>query len=296
MQATDIGAGFKLDTTKQARERTDDAFQDWLRLQDKSRRRAGNRSGQPPKAGSCLGGPTPGQPNQAGSSNSAVLDMTTEAWVEEEELDMLEVAGADLEELLEAVIDEREGMETEGESNVMLGAGEPSDATDSQAPARGDFASEEQQPPQMEPNEEAIAVVDAAAAVLELDKEQRGPTGTSRDAASASGNASPPADAAEPFPPSGFVISELGYVRCNRPGHDPAKVIGLVGLKRDGKSIFANCHLHAVCSVSAGVMRKDVPPDHMADWLCQGTPAPPGATTAERKALGVEHRRFWRRP
>lgn len=72
--------------------------------------------------------------------------------------------------------------------------------------------------------------------------------------------------------------------------------MGLVGFKRDGKSIFAGCHMHSVCSISAGIMRQAIPKEHMAEWLCLGTPPPPGASIATRKALGVEHRKLWQKP
>lgn len=98
------------------------------------------------------------------------------------------------------------------------------------------------------------------------------------------------------FSASGVWISPLGYVRTNKPGHNPEVVIGLVGYKRDGKSIFANCHLHSVCSVSAGIQRRDVPTSHMAEWLAAGVPPPPGASVAEKKAMGVKHRELWKRP
>lgn len=102
--------------------------------------------------------------------------------------------------------------------------------------------------------------------------------------------------AALAFPECGYSVSPLGYVRCNKPGFDPDRIIGLVGYKRDGKSIFANCHMHSVCSVSAGIMVQDVPRDWMAAWLARGAPPPPGASVAERKQLGKEHRKLWKRP
>lgn len=105
-----------------------------------------------------------------------------------------------------------------------------------------------------------------------------------------------PAAANDDFPDCGFVISPMGYVRCNRAGHNPERQIGLVGWKSDRKSMFANCHLHSTCSISVGVMRREVSLAYLADWLCQGRVAPDGATTAERKALGVEHRKLWARP
>lgn len=106
--------------------------------------------------------------------------------------------------------------------------------------------------------------------------------------------------AADPPPPPqpdvGFTISDLGYVRSTRPGADPERMVGLVGWKRDGRSIFANCHLHAVCSISAGIMRVNISREWMAAWLVQGEVPPAGATREERRLLGVQHRQLWRKP
>lgn len=98
------------------------------------------------------------------------------------------------------------------------------------------------------------------------------------------------------FPESGYVVSDMGYVRCNREGHDPQRTVGLVGWKTDGKSIFANCHLHSACSISCGIMRKDVSREYMAEWLVKGIVPPAGSTVAEKKALGVAHRKLWVKP
>ena len=92
-----------------------------------------------------------------------------------------------------------------------------------------------------------------------------------------------------------FTMSQLGYVRGLRAPHT-GDIIGLVGYKSDRRSIFANCHMHPACSISAGIMRCDIQPAWMANWLVSGTPIARDAPKEQRAALGLEHRRKWARP
>ena len=107
---------------------------------------------------------------------------------------------------------------------------------------------------------------------------------SSTSAAASSTDPIPP-----PFPACGYTISDLGYVRCNRGGHDPTKTVGLVGWKTDGRSIFANCHLHPACSVSARITRQGIIREHLAEWLCKGQRPPPGMSREDRVQMGKEH-------
>lgn len=198
-----------------------------------------------------------------------------------------------LEDMMADLLAEMEGGDADAILAADLGAQEPDAAATEQISGETSGANAEEAP---------LAEVDAACPelveVVEAVAASRIDGGPAPSAA-ASSSTDPQPEAAvadDGFPESGFLISQLGYVRCNRPGHDPERVIGLVGEKRDGKSVFANCHLHSTCSISVGVMRRDVSQDYLAAWLCAGQVAPEGATTAQRKALGVDHRKLWVRP
>ena len=92
-----------------------------------------------------------------------------------------------------------------------------------------------------------------------------------------------------------FDISPLGYVRGFGHPHF-GKVVGLVNYKRDGRSVFANCHLHPKCSMSAGIMRADIPTTWMASWLIRGKPTTPEMSREQKLQFGQDHRDDWARP
>ena len=91
-------------------------------------------------------------------------------------------------------------------------------------------------------------------------------------------------------------ISDIGYVKTTKPGFDPDQVIGYVNYRGDGSNIFANCHLHPKCSVSAGIRRHDVTREYMAEWLTMGEPVSLDLPRDVRLAAGVRHRELWVRP
>ena len=106
----------------------------------------------------------------------------------------------------------------------------------------------------------------------------------------------------EPALPEGVEINEdgsirmtkLGYVTCLRPPHNPDKTVGLVGLRNDGRSRFASCHLHPRCDLQVGIVREDVPRMRIAEWLALGIPSD-GLPQAERLKMGAQHRARWTR-
>lgn len=106
----------------------------------------------------------------------------------------------------------------------------------------------------------------------------------------------------EPPPPlpapegPGWEISDLGYVTTSQPPFAPNTTVGLVGYKADGSSIFANCHSHPKCSVSAGIRVRDVPREYMARWLMLGIPIDRKAPLEARLAAGRRHRDLWVKP
>lgn len=92
-----------------------------------------------------------------------------------------------------------------------------------------------------------------------------------------------------------YTLSPMGYVTSHRAPH-AGQILGLVGYKRDAKSIFANCHLHSKCSISSGIMRINIEREWMAEWLMRGVPPPPGASVIQKQLMGAEHRTLWARP
>lgn len=287
-----------LEAQKRAKVAADDPFLQWLRLSKEGASSRGSkkqsRTTRPPLVDS---GRSIGQ--GSGATSSTVLPQVALELEEEEDPDLFGDGEFDdiiLEDMLSELLSE-ELLPAECQDEVLLGDGQAdqeqmeTDHRESGASAAAASAEEPEQQSSDGPNGELIAVVDDVAAAFSVaTAPQQGAGAPANVAASSS------ASQIEQFPESGFIISDLGYVRCNWPGHDPANIIGLVGWKRDGKSIFAGCHLHSVCSVSAGTQRQNIPPEHMAKWLCMGQPAPPGASVSERKQLGVEHRKLWARP
>ena len=142
-------------------------------------------------------------------------------------------------------------------------------------------------------NAEFVDVVVAASEFLSSPADGEAPCGPA--AASSSSSSSSGGAPAEELP-DGISISLLGYVKCSRVGFDPDRVIGYVSTKADGSSIFANCHLHAACSVSAGIKRFDVSRAYMASWLAMGENTDRDLPRAQRLEAGVRHRTFWKRP
>ena len=80
------------------------------------------------------------------------------------------------------------------------------------------------------------------------------------------------------------------------PPHNAVPTVGLVGYRGDRTNIFANCHLHPKCSVSAGIMRHHVPKEYMAEWLMLGEVVDRDAPMEQRLAAGAAHRARWVRP
>ena len=188
----------------------------------------------------------------------------------------------------------------EGEHDaIALGAAEPPDDVEESAadpgvhgprPLAAVEGPADEPIPEVQPD--LVAAVDEVGRAFDPPDVVAAAEEVCRGSSSASTDPPPP----PPFPACGYLISDLGYVTFNRPGHDPTKPIGLVGWKRDGKSIFANCHLHPVCSISAGIQRVHIPREHMAEWLCTGQKQPPGLSREARLAMGAEHRRNYVRP
>lgn len=283
MVVTGFGVPVALDTKKKAKVACDDAFLDWLQVvQGQSRRR--HASSVASASGSGLR-PERADAQPAAGEPPSLLEAGGGEPFAEDYIEVADVTGDALEELLEALVDEM-GSDDDDNDEETLGVAEPAALPPSDRPCpSGDGSPREERVP-AGPDPEAVDVVDKVISGWEADESRGAATVKAPDASSTG----------EEFPECGFVLSSIGYVRCNRPGFDPERTIGLVGYKTDGKSIFANCHLHSVCSISAGIMRQDVPREHMAEWLAKGIPPPPGASIAERKALGVEHRKLWARP
>ena len=128
----------------------------------------------------------------------------------------------------------------------------------------------------------------AAACLLCDDAAQHVPD----DPGSASSGGPPPPP---PLPVEEWTMSELGYVTSHRPQH-AGRTLGLVGYKRDQRSIFAACHLHPVCSISRGIMRRNISREWMAQWLFMGQPVAPDMSRQEKLALGKAHRDLWAPP
>ena len=101
---------------------------------------------------------------------------------------------------------------------------------------------------------------------------------------------------ADVAPAPAYSISKLGYVTALTPPLGPNRVVGLVNVKADGSSIFANCHIHPHCSVSAGIRRFDVSREYMAEWLLKAKPICRTAPRAERLELARQHQAEWVRP
>ena len=108
----------------------------------------------------------------------------------------------------------------------------------------------------------------------------------------------PPLAHAEVPPPDApvFEISELGYVTSSRPPFGPNTRLGLVGYRGDNTSIYANCHMHPKCSVSAGIRVRPVSREWMASWLARGVPIDTKAPMVDRLAEGQRHRALWAKP
>lgn len=203
-----------------------------------------------------------------------------------EEPEILEDIYADIVEALDVELSNDEAMfgadEPEEDGPALLGGqGSQRDAHVSEIAEVGD------------PMHDAIEVVDTVAAAF-LEGADAGDAPEVPGASSSSSAEVLPAAPTE-FPPCGFVISPLGYVRCNRPGHDPQKTVGLVALKTNDKAMFANCHLHSKCSITVGMIRNPVSKETMAEWLCKGIPPPPEMRRADTRQLGIEHRQLWKR-
>ena len=90
-------------------------------------------------------------------------------------------------------------------------------------------------------------------------------------------------------------MTGMGYVRCSRAPHDGPDVLGLVTYGRDGRTVWANCHIHTHGSIRCGIVRSDVPRFKLAHWLALGQPAAEGASPEDRRALGAAHRLRWQR-
>eukprot|EP00959_Pyramimonas_sp_CCMP1952_P209933 4392487-Pyramimonas_sp.AAC.1 len=88
----------------------------------------------------------------------------------------------------------------------------------------------------------------------------------------------------------------LGVVTGLAPPHSGVPTCGFVGYRGDRTNIFANCHLHPKCSVSAGIMRHHVPMKYMAEWLMLGEVVDRDLPMEERMAAGARHRARWVRP
>lgn len=139
-------------------------------------------------------------------------------------------------------------------------------------------------------DDEFVAVAESAEECLALPLHDA-PDGV-HPAAGSSGDCEPPPEVWV----DGIHISALGYVRCSRAGFDPVRVIGFVSYRGDMSSIFANCHLHPACSVSAGIRRNDVPREHMASWLAMGEVVDKTLPRPERLMAGTRHRTVWKKP
>lgn len=185
--------------------------------------------------------------------------------------------------------------EEEGDDDAEdLGAVEPPDDECEAGDA------DEAPPP--EANQEVVAAVEAAAEALgpivpvEVLAEPAAP------AASAAVDAPPPASPLPPppIPPpadTGWEISDVGYVTAtNYPPFEPGRRVGLVGYRGTGASIFANCHIHPKCSVSAGIRRHHMDRSHMAEWLLLAEPIDRTAPMEDRLAAGKRHRDLWVNP
>lgn len=286
MQVVGFSEPVLLELAQKTKVASADSFYSWLRLTDPRTRGSAAGSSMSPEP-QALTDRSWGEIRDIAMAEEAVEEPELSE-PEGDELDIVGETGANLEELLSAIFEESEGEGELGDEGA-LGASEP--AGDGDIGGQVAPAVPEGGPRAPDPDDDVVAVVEAISAGLS-------PEAPGQAAPGASDVAMPDvaAPAEEQFPECGFLISSLGYVRCNRPGFNPDRPIGLVGYKTDQKSIFANCHQHSVCSISAGIMRQDVPPEHMAAWLCKGTPPPPGASVAERKALGVEHRKLWAKP
>lgn len=221
---------------------------------------------------------------------SGPFDRSPAAGTEPEE----QVLGAELERMLGELIDEgsheeespqsddseEDGLdsaESDGDA-IRLGASDPVEPSGGNAASSGDAAEVVGGP-----EASLVEAVVATSAAL-------GDGGGEDGQASSS-------QAGENMQPSpSFEITEMGYVKGLLPPHDPQRVVGLVGYKRDMSSIFANCHLHPACSVSAGIRRFDVPRTYMAQWLLLGEVLPEGVPRPERLEAGRRHRALWQRP
>lgn len=276
---------------KKGRIATEDAFLAWERLVGSgaggSQQAAGVASfGPGPLAASAFEHPDGGVAADALRESMSVGSGDVDDMADDDDLQNINDPHL-LEDYLEEILgDVSDAAPSEGGDDALaLGAAEPP----------GDPVAADPTPLQCveEPAAEAvepslIEVVDALVA-SGLDGPPPGPASASSDAAPEPSGQKPPELGRD------WTISELGYVRCSRPGF-PNRTIGLVGWKSNGKSKFANCHMHSICSVSVGVMKKDVSMEYLAEWLLKGTPAPEGATVAQKKALGVAHRALWVRP
>lgn len=88
-------------------------------------------------------------------------------------------------------------------------------------------------------------------------------------------------------------LSAAGYVRvASQPFN--GKVIGLVGVYSDRRTMFANCHLHPHCAIKCGVVLCPVSRMKLAEWLATGEPSE-GLAMEDRRRLGKEHRAKWSR-
>lgn len=299
MKITDHSDSVPLRASTRARSTTEDLFLGWLRLADATDARSAKRARANPRP---LGS-TPG----SGSSPPVALADAMESsedfgWEEHDEAneysdenDALLVDNDPqlLEDMLNDIIEHTEGAEMESIDAAALGAEEPPDSTEGQEPqGPADIQEQGETPPPDEIDRQSVINVVDAVSASGIDA----PAGSPSPSPPNVGQPLAPVAADHGFPECGFKVSDLGYVTCNWPGHQNDRYIGLVGWKRDRKSMFANCHLHSVCSISVGVMRRPVSEEYLARWLCLGQPPHEGATVAEKKAMGVEHRKLWVRP
>lgn len=296
MQVASHNEAVAISTRKKARIANDDAFLAWLRLSEgrpsRSRGSAGRGGQSTPRAGQQRHS-APGSSNQGAAALEDEPGAPPERDLSDDSEPEVDLVNDDLalEELLQEVLDEAaaEDLDADIADAQVLGAADPpmnEEPASSSIEGAGALPKEEAPGP----DEDAMAVVHTVSMAL------AGSAASGQAQSSGSSDLPPAPEEPGEIVGPGYIMSDLGYVRCSRPGHDINKSVGLVGWKRDKKSMYANCHLHSTCSISVGVMRRPVAREYLAEWLCKGQRPPDGASIEERKRLGVEHRKLWVRP
>jgi hypothetical protein len=94
------------------------------------------------------------------------------------------------------------------------------------------------------------------------------------------------------------LTTPLGYVSCELGPWLAKPMVGRLtswpeGQPAQSRSVSMKCYLHPGCSSPAVKRWNIISDDVFYTWLFKGKIPDPGATTAAKKALGVEHKAAW---